>query len=155
MSGVDKHLQHQANHLFDLEWFGLYDHPADTTPRYVVQRKFVTFPPIVPHRHLITTEEEFYSVRPHSGTLAHSHAADLGAAVLPVSGFLARIRIVSTTRGQRKLVIHFFYGRVSDLLFDLARLSWTDNVPFLDYSTPKGRDYLRRRHAPLQLAASK
>jgi hypothetical protein len=40
-------------------------------------------------------------------------------------------------------------------LFDPARLSWTNNVPFLDYSTPKGRDYLRRCHAPLQLAASK
>jgi hypothetical protein len=109
----------------------------------------------VPHRHLITTVEEFYSVRPHSGTLTHFHAAGLGKAVLRVSGFPAQIRIVSTTRGQRKLVVHFFYRRVSDLLFDPARLSWTNNVPFLDYSTPKGRDYLRRRHTPLQLTASK
>jgi hypothetical protein len=62
--------------------------------------------------------EEYFTVRPHSRTLSHLHAVDHDAAVFSIIGYPVRVRVVAATRGQYKLLILFFYGRITDLLLD-------------------------------------
>jgi hypothetical protein len=48
-----------------------------------------------------------------------------------------------------------FYGRTQDLIFDPARLMWSDHTLFLDYSTKKGPALLKARHTPPDLSGTK
>lgn len=72
----------------------------------------------VHHVFLSTITKELYQVRQQSRTLTHVHAADSGTEVFRIDGFLARVRVISTTRGPKKLLVQFFYGKVHDLSFD-------------------------------------
>jgi hypothetical protein len=133
----------------DNDWFGMYNQSTDHTPQFVIQRKFVQFPPIVFQRYLSTTVEEYFTIRSHSRSLSHLHAVDYDAEVFRIAGYLVRVRVVVATRGQRKLPVLFFYGRISDLLLDPNRLRWKDQTSILEYSTRKGRDFLCQRHTRL------
>jgi hypothetical protein len=44
---------------------------------------------------------------------------------------------MTCTWGQRKIPIKFFYGRIMNLRFDLARTTWADLFSIMDYSTYK------------------
>jgi hypothetical protein len=59
------------------------------------------------------------------------------------------------SKGPRKKNIRLFYGKTRDLGWDHARLKWPGNVDFMSYSTKLGRDLLRKRQPPLQLAQRK
>jgi hypothetical protein len=70
-------------------------------------------------------------------------------------GYLDHVRVINTVRGQKKILVLFFYDRVKDLLWDPAPLSRTDGTAFMDFTTQKGRHLLHNRHTPPSLIATK
>jgi hypothetical protein len=72
-----------------------------------------------------------------------------------IGGVLIRVQIISTTRGQRKLPVQFFYGPICKLRLDPTRVVWPDHLALLEYLTQKGRMLLRWRHQLLDLATKK
>jgi hypothetical protein len=71
------------------------------------------------------------------------------------SGLPARVRIQSVFKGPKKKSIMLYYGKVRSLEWDPTRLKWPEGMEFMHYSTKLGRNLLRKRHPPLQLAAKK
>jgi hypothetical protein len=156
LAGQGGRLLHMSLHNpQSAEWFGIYDSPQAAVPNAVIQRRHIPGIPILPQRLLVAWTEEFFTVRTQSCTLHPIRAVDHGAAVMHIRGYPAQVRVIHTSRGQRKLEVFFFYGRLSDLRFDPGRLTWSDQSPFLDYSTQKGRALLKARHTPPDLAKTK
>jgi hypothetical protein len=65
------------------------------------------------------------------------------------------MRVIASTRGQRKIPVKFFFGIIQDLLVDLAHITWSDNRGLLDYFTQHGRSLLRKQYNVPNWAASK
>lgn len=72
-----------------------------------------------------------------------------------IRGSAQLVRIVVAKRGQKQTEVLFYYGRVRALTWDPNRLFWSDHSPFMDYSTQKGRAFLRRTHPPPRVAEQK
>lgn len=70
-------------------------------------------------------------------------------------GFPARLRVQETSRGQKKLPVLMYYGKIKELIFDPQRIRWPNQKPFLQYTTKMGREILAKKHPLLQLAQSK
>jgi hypothetical protein len=70
-------------------------------------------------------------------------------------GLPARVCIQSVLKGPKKKAILLYYGKVRSLEWDPTRLKWPEGMEFMHYSTKLGRNLLRKRHPPLQLAAKK
>jgi hypothetical protein len=83
------------------------------------------------------------------------YAADYDAMVFRIASYPVRVKVVAATRGQHKLPVLFYYGRITDLLLDLDRLRWKDQTSILEYSIRKGRDFLSQRHTLPQLVETK
>jgi hypothetical protein len=62
---------------------------------------------------------------------------------------------MGTTKGQKRELVFFFYGRIKDLSWDPGRLFWPYQTSLPDYTTAKGRAILRAHHPPLMLVVSK
>jgi hypothetical protein len=95
-----------------------------------------------------------YTVLPQSGSLypLPRQATESNGSIIEV---LHRVQVMTCTRGQCKLPVQFFYGRISHLTFNSARALWHDYSSILDYSTPKGRALLYTRHPVENLATKK
>lgn len=61
-------------------------------------------------------------------------------------GVLHRVREVTVTRGPRKLITNFYYGKTALLEWDPQRFAWPGNVPFLMYTSKLGRHWLTGKH---------
>jgi hypothetical protein len=66
-----------------------------------------------------------------------------------------KVEFVSSKRGQKKVVVRFFFGRIRDLDWDPSRFRWSDHQGILDYSTQQGRSLLRACYNTPDLAATR
>jgi hypothetical protein len=73
------------------------------------------------------------------------------------SGYLKRIRVLLLTKGKREsnLTTLLYYGLVADLTFDPKQYEWKDGFAMMTYLAKKGRDVLRQKTPPINLAESK
>lgn len=73
------------------------------TPSALIQRKQVPGGRYDTRNVMYALTEEYYQVLPLSNALLSISAADQNAALLRVLGFPARVRVIVTHRGQKKL----------------------------------------------------
>jgi hypothetical protein len=66
-------------------------------------------------------------------------------AVTSFQGFIECIRIKLIIRGRMKLKIWLLYNRIAKLQWDHGWMKWSNNKPFMSYTTPMGRDLLCKR----------
>jgi hypothetical protein len=72
-----------------------------------------------------------------------------------VTGHPMRVRVQEIVKGPRKRKILLYYGKTRNLDWDPTRWKWPGSIDFMKYSTKMGRELLRKRHPPLQLAQHK
>jgi hypothetical protein len=95
-----------------------------------------------------------FTVQSHSRTLCNI-LLELSSSGLCLSCSLSRVRVVVTTRDQRKLPVRFFFGPIRDLQLDPTRLVWPDYTGIMEYTTQKGRALLCNKHQVDDLASRK
>jgi hypothetical protein len=135
----------------EAEWVGVFALASDPLPFMVILGKYILIGITGNQRIAIHLSEEasHYSIQPRSHIL---QLADYTLAGGTVRGFPERVRVVEVKRGQKKTVVMFYYGRIRDLDWDPARVTWSDSTPFMEYSTQKGQELLRNRTTPPNLA---
>ena len=72
-----------------------------------------------------------------------------------LSGVLHRVRVVSVTRGPRKVITHLFYGKIALLDWDPNRFAWPGNTSFMQYTSKLGREWLSNTHVLPDVVAKK
>jgi hypothetical protein len=85
---------------------------------------------------LLIRVPDSYTVQPRSCTLNPLPTALLESGQV-VRGVLHWIRVVFITRGQWKIHILLFYGRICNLTLDQVHITWHDFSGLLEYSTKK------------------
>jgi hypothetical protein len=135
---------HQSARVRPAEWYGVYSTYTASTPRFVIQGKSI---------HLFLIPAQFGSVDLTEAAVVYT-IQGYSQTLAEISGIFALVRIVMVQRGQQKTPVHFFYGKIRDLQWDLAKLLWPDGNSLLEYTTQKGRAFLRDRHSS-QLATTK
>jgi hypothetical protein len=138
-------LRLQGPHPHLEEWVGLYQ-DASATPCIVIQGRALPDERLNERSTTLhyTCILDGYTVLPQSGTLCHL-PLQVTESNGSIAGVLYRVQVMTCTRGQRKLPIRFFYGKILHLTFDPTQATWNDYSSILDYSTPKGRALLCTR----------
>lgn len=62
-----------------------------------------------------------------------------------LQGVLARVRVVSVCKGQKKEEFLLLVGKLAGLNFDLSRWKWSAGKPLLRYTAKMGRTLLNQR----------
>jgi hypothetical protein len=141
------------------DWLGIYLDSRSLQPKYVVQAREGFTPRMGPAICRVPLAASLFTVNVHSVSLNEleyefklrgarwdQHGEDL---INLISGYVRRVRVVQVTKGPRKLVTLFFYGRCDQLEWDPNRYKWeeaTNANMFLAYSSNMGRRLLKRHH---------